>query len=152
MKRITEIAICAALFAGIATAGMAQGGDPVAQRQAAMKGFGATIGAINAAVGTSDYATASAKAKELSASVKSLNMMFPAGTSAADGKPTGAKPEVWSNAAGFKAAVDKAGADADALVAAADSKDGAAVTAAVAGFRANCGTCHTAFRGPKPAA
>ena len=62
MKRITEIALCAALFAGVATAGLAQGGDPVAQRQAAMKGFGGTIGAVNSAAGAGEFATASAKA------------------------------------------------------------------------------------------
>ncbi|MDB5438550.1 MAG: cytochrome [Caulobacteraceae bacterium] len=146
-KRIVEIALCAVLFVGVASAGLAQGQDSVAKRTAAMKAMGAAAGATNAAAGTGDFATASAKAKELSATVKSLGGLFLAG-SGPDAVKTRAKPEVWSDAAGFKAAIDKAAADADAVVTAADSKNADGVKAAVTAFQANCGACHTKYRGP----
>lgn len=151
-KRIIELALCAVLFAGAATAGLAQGPDSVAKRVAAMKAMGGTAGAVKAAAGTGDFATASAKAKELAGIVHSLPGMFPAGSGPADGVKTRAKPEVWSDAAGFKKAADKAAADADAIVTAADSKNADAVNAALTTFQGNCGACHTAFRGPPPAA
>jgi cytochrome c556 len=150
-KRIVEITLCAALFVGVASAGLAQGGDSIAQRTAAMKSMGASAGAANAAAGMGDFATASAKAKELSATVHSLPGLFPAGSGPADGVKTRAKPEVWSDAAGFKAAADKAAADADAVVTAADSKNTEAVTAAVKAFQGNCGACHAKYRGPAAA-
>jgi cytochrome c556 len=147
-KRIVEIALCAVLFVGVASAGLAQGQDSVTKRTAAMKSMGAAAGGANAAASAADFATASTKAKELAATVKSLSGMFPAGSGPADGVKTRAKPEVWTDAAGFKAAIDKAAADADAVVTAADSKNPDAVKAAVTAFQANCGACHTKYRGP----
>ena len=147
-KRIIELALCAVLFAGAATAGLAQGPDSVAKRAGAMKSMGGAAGAVKAAAGMGDFATASAKAKELAATAHSLPSLFPAGTGPADGVKTRAKPEVWSDAAGFKKAADKAAADADAVVTAADSKNADAVNAALTTFQGNCGACHNAYRGP----
>jgi cytochrome c556 len=150
-KRIVEIALCAALFVGVASAGLAQGGDSIAKREAAMKSMGASAGATNAAAGMGDFATASTKAKELSDTVHALPSLFPAGSGPADGVRTRAKAEVWSDAAGFKAAADKAAADADAVVVAADSKNADAVKAAVTAFQGNCNACHAKYRGPAAA-
>jgi cytochrome c556 len=151
-KRIVELTLCAVLFAGAATAGLAQGQDTVAKRVAAMKAMGGAAGATKAAASSGDFATASAKAKELSATVHALPSMFPAGSGPADGVKTRAKPEVWSDAAGFKKAADKAALDADAIVTAADSKNADAVNAAIMTFQGDCGACHTPYRGPAPAA
>lgn len=150
-KRVVELSLCAVLFAGLATAGLAQGADSVAKRSAAMKSMGVSAGATKAAAGSGDFATASAKAKELAATVHALPTLFPAGSGPADGVKTRAKPEVWTDAAGFKKAADKAAADADAIVTAADSKSADAVNAAITAFQADCAACHTPYRGP-PAA
>jgi cytochrome c556 len=153
-RRIIELALCAVIFAGAATAVVAQGNaaDAIAKRQAIMKGMGASAQAIRTAATASDFATAQAKSAELAVNVKSLAPLFPAGSGADSGAKTRAKPEIWTDSAGFKAALEKASAAADGLVAATASKNADQITAALTAFQGSCGGCHTPFRGPPPAA
>jgi cytochrome c556 len=143
-----EVALCAVLFAGVAGASLAQGGaaDVIAKRSAAMKGFGASGAAINAAAGTGDFATANAKAKDLAATVHALPTLFPAGSGPGAGTPTRAKAEIWTDMAGFKAAADKAATAADGIVAATDAKNADQIKDAVRAFQGTCGGCHTPYR------
>lgn len=148
--RILEAVLCVAIFAGAATTVLAQGGpaDTIAKRSAAMKGMGGALGAIKGAAGTGDFDTAAAKAKEVQATVHGLGDLFPAGSGPESGAKTRAKPEIWTDAAGFKAALDKAGAASDGLVAATASKNADQVNAALTAFQGTCGGCHTPYRGP----
>jgi cytochrome c556 len=148
-KRIWEAALAAAILVGAATSVLAQSpADAVAKRQAIMKGMGASVGAINKAVGDGDFATAQAKAAEMSVSVKSLATLFPPGSGAESGAKTRAKPEIWSDMAGFTAALGKASTAADGIVAATAAKDPDKVKAAIGAMQQSCGGCHTPYRGP----
>jgi len=148
-KRIIEVALCATLIAGLATASLAQGAaDVVAKRQAAMKTLFPSANAINAAAKAGDFDTAGTKAKELSATVHGFGGQFPAGSGLAEGVKTRAKAEIWTDAAGFKAALDKSSGATDAVVAAVATKDADKIAAAVTAFQGTCGGCHTPFRGP----
>ena len=60
----------------------------------------------------------------------------------------GPQAEIWTDAAGFKAVLDKSASAADAIVAAVATKDAAAIGTAVADFQGTCGGCHAPFRGP----
>lgn len=146
-NRLLGLAVTALVFASGASAVYAQA-DVVAQRQAAMRGMGAGVGAIRTAAGAGDFATAEAKAKDLASAVHALPGLFPAGSGPESGAKTRAKPEIWSDSAGFTAAAGKAAAAADNLVAAAASKNADQVNAAVAAFQGTCGGCHTPYRGP----
>ena len=149
-KRILEVALAAAIFVGAAGSVLAQGSaaDTIAKRQAIMKGMGASAQAIRTAAASGDFATAQAKSAELSVNVKSLGALFPAGSGAESGAKTRAKAEIWSDQAGFTAALDKASAGADGVVAATAAKDADKVTAALTAFQGACGGCHTPYRGP----
>lgn len=69
---------------------------------------------------------------------------FGAGTDA--GAPTKARPEIWSNAAGFKQAADAFQAETPKLVAAAQSGNMDQIKAAFGGVVKSCDNCHDNFR------
>jgi cytochrome c556 len=73
---------------------------------------------------------------------------FPRGTGAETGVRTRAKPEIWSNPAGFRQAGATFVVAARALNAAAQAGDVARIRAAVPGVTRACGGCHDLFRGP----
>jgi cytochrome c556 len=152
-KRTLEAALCAAIFVGAAGSVMAQGSaaDAIAKRQNIMKGMTPSLQAIRAAATSGDFATAQAKSAELSVNVKALATLFPAGSGPESGVKTRAKPEIWSDGAGFKAAYEKAVAGTDGIVAATAAKNADQVTAALTAIQGACAGCHTPYRGP-PAA
>jgi cytochrome c556 len=148
-NRILKVALCATLIAGMASASLAQGaGDAIAKRQGAMKTLFPTANAVKAAAAAGDFDGAAAKAKELAGTVHGFGTLFPAGSGPSDTAKTRAKPEIWTDAAGFKAALDKSAAAADAVTASVASKDAAKINDAVTAFQGTCGGCHTPFRGP----
>jgi cytochrome c556 len=69
---------------------------------------------------------------------------FGAGTD--KGAPTRAKPEVWTDAAGFKKAADAFQAETPKLVAAAQSGNMDQIKAAFQGVIKTCDACHDNFR------
>lgn len=143
-KRVAEIAVAAVLLAGLAGAAFAQA-DAIAARQAFMKSLNGKMGAIRNFAG--DAAAAKSAAADIERGFKAFGTQFPAGSDAAAGK-TRAKAEIWSDAAGFKAANDKAVAASGQLVAATNGGDAAAVTAALGAVTQTCAGCHGAYRGP----
>lgn len=140
-------AVAAAVAVGLAGAAFAQATEAVAERQAIMKSTGASLGAVRAAAGAGDMAAAKAKAQELSDGFKKFGALFPAGSESPVGKSR-AKPEIWTDAAGFKAANDRAIAAADSLLLATGGTDTEAVLAALTSVQQTCGGCHSAYRGP----
>lgn len=72
---------------------------------------------------------------------------FGAGTD--KGAPNRAKPEIWSDAAKFKAASDKMVAEVAKLDAAAKSGSLDAIKAAMGGVGGSCKACHDDFRAEK---
>lgn len=143
-KRMAEFAVAAVLLAGLGGTAFAQA-DAIAARQAFMKSLNGKMAAIRNFAG--DPTAAKAAAADIEKGFKAFHGQFPAGSDATAGK-TRAKAEIWSDAAGFKAANDRSAAAAAQLVAATNSGDAAAVTTALGAVTQTCGGCHNAYRGP----
>lgn len=139
------------LFAASATAGEVRAlgfADPataVADRQAAMKSAGGMVQKLKGAVDSGgDVKEQAALADQLAAFAKSVPSLFPEGT--AEGSK--AKPEVWSDRAGFEA---KAAVFADAtakLAEAAKAGDTAGFATQFGEVRKSCGGCHSSYKQP----
>lgn len=124
------------------------------ERRTAMRMIGGNMkiiaGYAKAGKGTpADVAAAANKIAGLAASVPGL---FPAGTDVtAYLGTTRAKPEIWSDMAGYKkSAGDLENAARDlAKVASAAGADQKSVGMALGAVGKTCGTCHKAYRAPK---
>ena len=134
--------LIAAAAAVAATAVMAQS-DPIAARKALMKSVGGATGEMaKMAKGEAPFDLAKAKASVavyVDVSGK-FGALFP-DTSKTGGETT-ADAKIWSDAAGFKAAVDKFGNEAKA----ANFTDEAGFKAAFGNLTKNCGSCHETYR------
>lgn len=152
MGRFTGLV--AASIIGIAlTGGAAQAQDAaedvIKTRQAVMMILqNSLIGIGNIAQGkitaTDDMAAFAAALAEVAPLAGNL---YPAGTGPESGVKTRATAAIWEDPAGFQAAVEKNTELSNALLAAAQSGDPAAVGAALGDLGKNgCGACHTNFR------
>ena len=120
--------------------------DAAVQRQAMMKSVGAATGAAAAMVkgeAPFDAKTAELAIRVMNASANGFGFLFPEGSET--GAETEAKPEIWSDSAGFQAAIEKFRTDTAAYVEApAQDLDG--FKAAFGGITKNCGACHEKYR------
>ena len=148
MRRILVAAVAVMAVAGAARAAGPVSMNPddvVAGRQAAFDLMGSTVDGMKAVVTDGkSVKPLEYSAKAIVAWAKAIPAEFPVGTESAHG--TKAKPEIWSDSAGFTKAAGDLQAAADKLVtlAAADDKDGFK-----AGFEAlgkTCGACHRVYR------
>lgn len=122
----------------------------VAARQAGMSMGVFTLGSISSgqASGAAPKSLSFA-AGSLAKWAKAMPALFAPSTETV---PSRARPEVWSDRAGF-AARTKAYQDAtQALVAATQADDKDALTAAIASTKAACKGCHDAYQSPTPPA
>ncbi len=146
MKRISFLApVSIAVISALSTASFAGGHLPYEKRQAAMKTVGASTKTLSGyAKGTAPYDAAGATAAftAMQNAVANLGEMFPEG-SEADKSEAG--PKIWSDPAGFDAAIVKFQNDIAAAVAAAPASKDAfmPVFGQVAG---NCKACHEGYR------
>ncbi|MBT9290419.1 c-type cytochrome [Prosthecodimorpha staleyi] len=143
------------VFAGIVGAALAvvvAGGvafaqvDVIKQRQEAMKAVGGAMGALVKMVkGEEAYDSAKAKAavETMAAKAKGFDALFPAGSD--KGAENAAAPKIWTDMAGFKAALAKLEQVAGAQAAVA-GKDLDGVKAAVGALSGTCKGCHDDFR------
>jgi cytochrome c556 len=144
--KIIEIAIAAALFAGCAGAVLAQdAATAISTRKAAMKANGAAVGVLRGAATATDPAALTAAGKSVHANLTTFAANLPKGSGPESGVATRAKPEIWTDAAGFKAALDSALAAADTL---AKAPDLASAQAAAGAVGRTCGGCHTKYQAP----
>lgn len=149
MKKIFTLLIGGALLSPLwmstASAQFAKPEDAIKYRQAAFVVLASQFGRMQSTVkGQVPYDAAAIKANvEI---VKTLSTLpwgaFGAGT---QGK-SAAKPEVWSDAAGFKAAQTKFEGAVVKLSAAADSGDLEKLRAAFGDVGASCKACHDSYR------
>ena len=141
------------IVAGLALAGTARAAGPVsvgsddiiAGRQAGFDLMQGVVAAMKAAVETGQpVKPLDAGAKGLVAWSKVIPTEFPAGTES--GRDTKAKPEIWSDSAGFakSAANFQQAAEKLQTLAAADDKAGFAEQFQEVGKA--CGGCHRAYR------
>jgi cytochrome c556 len=120
-------------------------------RQQAMKDNAGHMKAINGFVesGQGDAAMVAEHATAIAGIAKKIPELFPEGTSLADGHgiKTAAKPEIWSDRAGFEQAAMTLGTEAEELAQAAAGGDKQAIAAAFGELGKNgCGGCHSKFR------
>jgi len=146
-----EILLLTAAFAAIPLAAAAQPPaaamtpeQVVAARRTAMFLSGGSLAAMkSAADGGGDLKLLVPGARGLERWAGILPGMFPAGT---DVGPTAARPDVWSDRAGFEAAAAAYGRAAGQLAAAADAGDRAAFQARWTEVRGTCGACHDNYK------
>jgi len=124
--------------------------DAVKARHAQMQMVGYHIGVLGSvAKGDSPYdsAVVDAAAKNLAAlAAMEHATLWIEGTEQGTVEGSRAKPEIWSDAAGFKAKFGDLETAALAMVGAADQ---AAVGAGIGAIGGTCKACHEVYRGPR---
>jgi cytochrome c556 len=161
MKIGNRVAVAAAASALVIAVGLGSGAirteaavdatTVIETRQKAMKELGGHMKAIGGFVekGEGDAAMVAERATAIAETSKKIPELFPEGTSLADGHgvKTAAKPEIWSNKAGFEQAAMTMGTKAGELAQAAQGGDKQAIAAAFGDLGKNgCGGCHSNFR------
>lgn len=120
----------------------------VAARQAGMAMGANTLGAINlGAANGSAPKSLGFPARALAKWSNAMPALFAPVTKSA---PSRARPEVWSDPAGFVSKAKAFQDAAQALVAATEADDKAALDAALASTKAACKGCHDSYQVPPP--
>ncbi len=146
-KVLAGLSIMAAL--ALTTAGVTTAQDAIAQRKALMKEVGgATKLSSEMIKGEKPYDAAAIKAAldATAAACADWDKWWGEDTQKGETVESFAKPEVWTDAEGWKAAGAKFGEAYTAISAAADE---AAFKAAFPALGESCGGCHEKFRRPK---
>jgi cytochrome c556 len=120
----------------------------VKYRHEVMEAAGGYMGALAMIVkGESDRAQdAALHANALRDLALTMGGLFPAGSGPAPGLETDAKPEIWSQADKFAAAVKKMETEATKLAEVAKGGDLAAIKAQFGAVGGACGDCHDAYK------
>lgn len=117
----------------------------IAARQAGMDLTAANMAAMKSAVeGKADVTSYADTADAITAWGRAYPAMFPEGTQTGHG--TKAKPEVWSDQAGFEKAAANLVAAAEKLKPFAASGDKAGFATQFAALGQTCGACHRTYR------
>ena len=149
MKKLSLLVMTAtlasSLWVGSAQAQFAKPEDAVKYRQAAFQLISSHFGRMQPVIkGQTPYDAAAIKANvDL---LKTLSTLPWAGFVEGSQAGTGSKPEVWTDAAGFKAAQVKFEGAVDKLSVAANSGDLDRVRAAFGDVGASCKACHDSYR------
>ncbi|WP_332118641.1 cytochrome c [Azorhizobium caulinodans] len=139
-----RIAVLAALLVPLAATVVVAQTDPIAQRKAVMKEIGEQTKAAGAIVkGEAPYDAAKAAAifKTYSEGADKFGALFPAGSDKGDTK---AAPAIWSDRAGFDAALAKFKAAVAANIDKVGTADG--FKTAMAAVGAECRACHQSYQ------
>lgn len=147
-KSILAAGVALALGMGVAATAMAQAKPEVLvkQRQAAMTLQGKYLGPIGAMLkGAAPY-NADTVAINATFLENLARMPWDGFQESTSGVKSAAKPEIYKDAAKFKAAYETLEAETAKLGAAARAKNEAGVRASFGGVAKACGSCHDAFR------
>ena len=148
MKRTITIAVLGLLCLGGAASAQGEGAAGIIQgRQAAMMLSGTAVGAMKSAMDAQQApGTQRFNARALARWAHAVPGMFPAGSGEEAGVPTNARPEVWTDRAGFEAKAAEYAAAADRLSELAAGEDAAAFAAQWTVVRQSCQSCHDGFK------
>jgi cytochrome c556 len=149
MKRIPLWASAALAAAGLASAVAAADMAGVVQdRQTHFKSIGKAAKAVNEALAspTPQLPAIRAYARQIDQLAAQAPSWFPAGSGPEAGVKTGAKADVWTRSADFKAAAASFAAEARKFDAVAAGGDANAVRDQFAALGKTCKTCHQSFR------
>ena len=146
--RLSKLAVASLAVAGIVLgASLAVlAADAFHDRHMAMEALGDAmkpLGAIAKKQAPFDAAVVKASATTVADNLKKAATLFPAGSGGGESK---AKPEIWTDAAGFEKGMKDAHAAAVALQ---SVKDEAAFGPALGAVGASCKSCHDKYRLPK---
>lgn len=138
----------------ISTSGLAMAQAPktpaeaVQYRQQQMKSLGGAFKAVNDQVrsGAPDLAVIRTNVPTMQKVAAELPTLFPAGSGPEAGVPTQAKPEIWTNRAGFDGKVAAFQAAVQGLATASSGTDTAVIAAAAGPVGQGCQGCHSEFR------
>jgi cytochrome c556 len=127
------------------------GGKAAYQRHENFKQQGAAFKAINDELkkDAPDRAVLTSNAVKLKTLTTQLPSWFPKGSGPESGFKTDAKAEVWSDAAGFAAAVNRLQVETSKLQQVAAAGDMAAIRAQVRATGGACKGCHDKYRVPE---
>ena len=120
--------------------------DAFQDRHMAMEAVGdamKSLGAMAKKAAPFDAAVVKASATTIADNLKKAQGLFPAGSGGGESR---AKPEIWSDAAGFEKGMKDAQAAAVALQSVSDE---AAYGPALGALGGNCKSCHDKYRIPK---
>ena len=148
MRKWITAAVLGLLCVGGAANAQGEGPAGVIQgRQAAMMLSGVAMGSIKASIDAGQpSASQRFSTRALARWAHAVPGMFPAGSGPEAGVTTKAKPEVWSDRAGFEAKAADYAAAADRLAELAAGEDAAAFAAQWAVVRQSCNACHTVYK------
>ena len=149
---IVTASLVIGVVAGCATqsASKTGSGDVVADRQRLMKSVGANWADIQAKAKAGNIEGVAVNAEVLALYSQDIASLFPPGSGTEKSK---AKPEVWQKFPEFEAAAKNLGVQSEKLRDAARAKNEQLTQDLVKDFgRQACGSCHTPFRQPPPAA
>jgi cytochrome c556 len=129
-------------------AGAPAAADPIATRVATYRSLGAAFKASND--GLRGGASQIAAIRQAAATIQKVSRLqyklFPAGSGPRPGVKTAARPEIWSNPKGFRAAQDAFYTQADVYLKAAAGGDISAIKTEARKLGATCKGCHDNFR------
>lgn len=151
-RSLTSLALASALALGAVALALgsarslaAEGPDPVKARKEAMEEINKnmkTLSAIAKKETPFDAAAVKKAAGTIAADLKKASTLFPAGSEKGS-VPTEARPEIWSDSAGFSATMASAHAAAEGLAKVEDEK---AFLPALRALGGNCKECHDMYR------
>ena len=148
-KTLSVLTAGAAVLGLGATLAWASADDAIKGRQGCMKAHGAEFGVIQPIMkGEKPYDAAALKAVHdaAAAACADWDKWWGEDTQKGESVETYAKPEIWTDMEGFKAAGGKFWEAYQAVV---NAKDEAAFKAAVPAMGEGCGGCHEKYRRPK---
>ena len=111
-----------------------------------MDNFKATQGhlkAIGGLMGSGDYAAIIDHAQQIKAWADKMPDFFPEGSG---GAPSAAKPRIWEDFDGFKAAAQSHANATQGIIDAASAEDMTALTSTFRATADSCGSCHKVFK------
>jgi cytochrome c556 len=137
------------ILAGVITTGLAQAQtanqDIIITRQAGFDLQNGSFAAIRAAVAAkADVKPYADTAAGIASWAKQIPLVFPKGSET--GHDTKAKPEIWSDSAGFAKDANDLAVASDKLTELAKAGDAAGVADQVKVVGAACGACHRTYR------
>lgn len=141
-------AVAVGLWLAVVGASLAATGQAAADaRKAKFKAIGADFKVVNDAVRAdgADMAKLLPAVRRMEAAAAELTSWFPAG-SGSDSARTRAKPAVWSDAAGFRAAAGAFRAETGKLEQAVRAGKAGGVQAQARALGQACASCHAKFR------
>lgn len=148
MPRKLRLAITLGAAAVAATPLLAAPADQIRARIAGYRDLGEAFKAVNDSLRRGGLAPAEIVrlADRIAVSGRAQYAWFPAGSGAARGVKTAAKPEIWARGTEFRAAQDQFAQQAQAFRRVAANGDPVALRSAARLLGASCKSCHDTFR------